>query len=150
MARFPGTVSFTSVPTMGGGSGVVLERYVATVGFGDIDAAGTKEIIPAVTGKSWRIREVNINGAGTNFSGGSGDRNLRIQDSSGTVVVTTIPTASIATLVSARLGSSAVPIPDSAYPAVTTAGEAVVALYQGGTADYTAGSVTIEILAERV
>lgn len=139
-----------SADSVHGGLPLELFRFTVTVAHGDLAAAAAKILIPALVGGAWQILDAFIDGTGTAFSGGGGDRLMRIQDSSGTKILTTIPAASLGTLVSARLGSTAMPIPDSQCPVTLTAGEAAVAVYSGGSADYSAGSVPITLLAARV
>ena len=111
--------------------------------------AGTVTLLNAVTGEQWKIREIFLSGAGTNFNGG-GDRLLDIKE--GTTIYSTIPAATLQTLAAARWGDTGVPFPATAshLTTATALGADVVAQYSGGATDYTAGSLTIILTAERV
>lgn len=114
-------------------------------------AAGASVTLFASSGaKQYRIRSLWINAGGTNFSGGGGDRDLSITDN--TTVYSVIPAATLGTLVNAGWGDGT----DLPYPAsaainqASTAGQAIVAKYSGGTADFSAGSVTISGILQRI
>lgn len=128
-------------------NGIVV--FEITVGQAALATGGTVTLLDAVTGEQWKVREIFLSGAGTNFNGG-GDRLLDIKE--GTTIYSTIPAATLQTLAAARWGDTGVPFP--ATPAhlttATTISTDVVAQYSGGTTDYTAGSLTIILTAERV
>jgi hypothetical protein len=114
-------------------------------------AAGASVTLFASSGaKQYRIRSLWINAGGTNFSGGGGDRLLDITDN--TTVYSSIPAATLGTLVNAGWGDGT----DLPYPAAaainqaSAAGQAIVAKYSGGAADFSAGSVTISGVLERI
>jgi len=127
-----------------------LGVFEVTVGFGDVASAASKTLLDAVdSGEQWKVRELFLSGSGTNFSGGGGDRLLDITD--GTTIWTSIPAATLQSLAAARWGDTGVPFPATAAH-LTTASAAktdIVAKYSGGSADYTAGSCTIILTAER-
>lgn len=137
------------------GSGV--ERPIAhtavevTVSQADLASGAAKTLVAAITGGRFKIRDIKLSGAGTNFSGGSGDRDIAIQDESGNVIWSVIPAATAQSLAFARWGDTGLPAPATAshLTAEGTAGEAIVATYSGGTNDYTAGSLTLLIEYER-
>lgn len=111
--------------------------------------AAQVSIIPALSGAQYKIRDMFTNSGGTNFSGGGGDRLLSITD--GTTVYSVIPAASLQTLANVEWGSTGLPFPASApVNRSTVAGQALRAVYSGGTADYTAGSMVLTIVYERV
>ena len=123
--------------------------FETVVGQAALASGGTVTLLDAVTGEQWKVREIFLSGAGTNFNGG-GDRLLDIKE--GTTIYSTIPAATLQTLAAARWGDTGVPFP--ATPAdlttATTLSADIVAQYSGGTTDYTAGSLTIILTAERV
>lgn len=128
--------------------GVVFGVQV-TVAFGDMAAAASKILVDAQPGEQYRIRDIMLSGAFTNFSGGSGNRNVSITD--GTSTWSVMPAASLAALDNARWGATAVPWPAGKNLVQTSAsGADIVAKYSGGTNDYTAGSMVLELLLERV
>jgi hypothetical protein len=108
-------------------------------------SAGTVILQPSSGTKQYKIRNIWINGfGGTNFSGGGGNRNIAIGD--GTTVWTIIPAATLQSLVNATWGSTAVPFPaSSAINQGSGSGMPIYAVYNGGTTDYSTGSVTISI-----
>gem|GEM_PF-3244448 len=122
------------------------------VAHSDLASAATKTLLAALAGQQVRIRNMRLSGGGTNFSGGGGDRDISIQDSSGTVVYSVIPAATAQSLAFSRWGDTGLPAPATAadHEAPTTAGEALVATYAGGATDYTAGSLTLSLELERV
>lgn len=132
------------------GSSVGATQYAdVTVGQAALAAAGQVTLIPAVAGAQFKIRDMYLNSGGTNFSGGGGDRNLSITD--GTTVYSVIPAATLQSLVNARWGVTALPFPVSAAVDTPTAvGVKLYAVYSGGAADYTAGSLVLSLQYERV
>ena len=123
--------------------------FEVTVGQAALASAGTVALITAKNGEQWKVREIFLSGAGTNFSGGGGDRDLDIKEAS--TIYATVPAATLQTLAAARWGDGGVPFPATAahLTAATAAGADLVAAYSGGTADYTAGALTLIIVAER-
>lgn len=92
-----------------------------------------------------------INAGGTNFSGGGGNRAFQITD--GTTVYSAIPAGSLTTIVNREWDQVAdfpFPAGSVALNTSTVAGASLVMKYSGGTLDYTAGSVVISGLLERV
>lgn len=113
-------------------------------------AAGASVTLYASSGtKQYKIRSLFVNSNGTNFSGGGGDRLLSITDN--TTVYSLIPAASLGTLANTAWGVTELPFPASAaINTSTAAGASIVAKYSGGAADYTAGSVVISGILQRV
>lgn len=123
--------------------------FEATIGQADLASGGTKIVLDATAGQQWKVREVYLSGAGTNFNGG-GDRNMDIKE--GSTGYTTVPAATLQALAAARWGDTAAPFPASPsdFTTATSAGADIVAAYSGGTTDYTAGSATVILFAELV
>jgi hypothetical protein len=130
------------IPTM-------LEGAETSVGQAALASAGTVVVFTVDGSETWKVREIYLSGDGTNFSGGGGDRDLDILE--GSTVWTTIPAATLQSLAVARWGDTGVPFPATAahFTTATGAGGDIVAAYSGGTTDYTAGALTIVIIAER-
>jgi len=129
--------------------GANLIAFDVTVGQAALAAAGSVTLYTSSSTKQYKIRALWANSGGTNFSGGGGDRLLSITDN--TTVYSLVPAASLQTLVNAGWGVTALPFPAAAAINVSTAaGASLVAKYSGGTADYTAGSVVISGLLQRV
>lgn len=113
-------------------------------------ASGASVTLYASTGaKQYKIRALWVNRGDTNFSGGGGDRLLSITDN--TTVYSLVPAASLQTLANTGWGVTGLPFPASAaINTSTAAGASLVAKYSGGAADYSAGSVVISGLLQRV
>lgn len=121
-----------------------------TVGFAALASAGSVIMINSVALQQYRVRNLILNRGGTNFSGGGGDRLGQVTD--GTTVYTVIPAANMQTLTNNLWGVST-PLPFPASAAVNTptvAGADLVFKYSGGATDYTAGSLVITALVERI
>lgn len=124
-----------------------------TVTADDLDSGITVKIKEAVDPTDqWKVREIFLSGTGTNFDG-SGDKDLNIQDTSGTRVFTTIPAATLKSLAAARWGDTGTPFPsdsDDLFGA-TTAGEDILFKYSGGSTGYSfVGELTVTLLLEKV
>jgi hypothetical protein len=121
-----------------------------SVGFAELAAGMTKTLVAGLVSARFKLRGLQLSGAGTNFDA-DGDRALSIQDASGTVVWSTIPAAALKALAFARWGDAGLPAP--ATPANLTSesatGDALVATYSGGMTDYTSGSLTLVLEYER-
>jgi hypothetical protein len=117
----------------------------------DLAAGGTKTLIAGLSGARYKLRGIRLSGAGTNFSGGGGDRDIAIQDASGTTIWSALTAAKVQALAATDWGQTGVPFPANAahLTAQSVAGENVVAKYVGGTTDYSAGSLTLVIDCER-
>lgn len=113
-------------------------------------ASGAKfALVAAAGGARWKMRNIKLTGI-TSLSGGGGDRNVRIQDNSGAVIWSTMTAAAVQGTTPLRWGDAGLPF-DSAnsQTAQSTTGDALVAMYQGGTTDYTVGSITLILEYER-
>lgn len=126
-----------------------LVSFNVTVGQAALASAGHVALITSSGAKQYKIKQLQINSGGTNFSGGGGDRLGQVSD--GTTVYSVVPAASLQTLVNGQWGVTALPNPASAaINTSTAAGANLFFAYSGGATDYTAGSVVISGLAERV
>lgn len=115
-----------------------------------LDSAGTVPVVPAVAGRSYKIRNIILVGGGTNFAAG-GNRLIDLTD--GTTVYTTIANADIESAPSASLmwGNAKVPFLTGTSNTTTVAGQAVRFAYSGGTTDHSAtGSITFSVQLERI
>lgn len=135
-----------------GAAGAAVDEFQffgLSVGFADLAAAGSIAIIDAQPGEQWKIREM-FTVPSTDFSGGGGDRLLTVSDSARSYSL--IPAASLQTIVNQRWGDAGLPWPGT--PAdqnvATVAGSDVSAAYSGGSADYSAGTIDIQIWAQKV
>jgi len=99
--------------------------------------------VPQFSSQQVYIQSLWINSGGTNFSGGSGNRNLSITD--GTTAFSVVPAATLESLVNSGWGiSTPFPFPASApINTKTVAGASLYAQYSGGSADFTAGSIVV-------
>lgn len=126
-----------------------LVTFDVTVPFSALSSGASATLIAASTGEQFRIRSLQLNGFGTNFSGGGGDRNGQVTDN--TSVYSVIPAATLQSLANTQWGATGLPNPASVkINTATVAGASLVFKYSGGAADYTAGSLVITGLAERI
>jgi|SRR6185295_2289908 len=126
-----------------GNSAALISKDV-TITSSDLVSAGVYEVTSSA---GYRIRALQLNINGTNFSGGGGNRNIQITD--GTTVYSVIPAATAQSLTNAVWGATALPLPASG--AINT--QTVAALqvsYSGGTTDYSAGNLKLTFLLEKV
>jgi hypothetical protein len=139
--------SLTAYPSLGIGT---LQSFVVTVSHTDLASGGIKVLFPSTGTQRYRVWDLKINSGGTNFSGGGGDRLGQITDDT-TTVYSVIPAASLQTLANAQWGVTALPNPASQpISTPTVAGASLNFQYSGGTTDYTAGSIVVAGLVERV
>lgn len=126
-----------------------LISFDVTVGQAALAAAGSVILITSGGSRQYKIRSLQLNSGGTNFSGGSGDRLGQVTD--GTTVYSVVPAATMQALTNAQWGVTALPNPASAALNTSTSPAAnLVFKYSGGTLDYTAGSLRISGIAQRV
>lgn len=126
-----------------------LVSFDITVGQAALASGGSVTLVTSSGSKQYKVRSLQLNSGGTNFSGGGGDRLGQVTD--GTTVYSVIPAATMQALVNAQWGVTALPNPASAaINTSTAAGASLVFKYSGGTLDYTAGSLVISGILERV
>lgn len=131
--------------------GANLISFSVTCGFAALATGGSVTLYASSGSKQYRIFSLRTNAGGTNFSGGGGDRLAQISD--GTTAFSIIPATNLQTLVNALWGvSTPLPFPAGGVSSstLTAAGASLVLKYSGGTTDYTAGSIVITGLLERV
>lgn len=120
-----------------------------TVGQAALAAGGSVTIQASSGSKQYKVRVLQLNSGGTNFSGGGGDRLGQVTD--GTTVYSVIPAATMQSLVNAQWGVTALPNPAAAaINTSTVAGAALTFKYSGGTTDYSAGSLVVSGILQRV
>jgi len=126
-----------------------LVSFDVTVGQAALAAGGKVALITSAGAKQYRLRVLQLNSGGTNFSGGGGDRLGQVTDD--TTVYSVIPAATMQSLVNAQWGVTALPNPAAAAIFTPTAAGANLSFeYSGGTTDYTAGSLRISGIAQRI
>lgn len=114
-----------------------------------LDSAGTITVLPAGTLRQHKLRDIVIQAGGTNFGAG-GDRNIVLQDSSGTQVLATIANAQMESLPATGMRLGMTGITANKITTSTTAGEAIVFKYSGGTTDHSAtGSFVALVTLEK-
>ncbi len=125
-----------------------FQAFETTIGQAALASAGTVTVLSSGGSEQWKIRDILTEG-GTNFSGGGGDRLMDISD--GTTSWCLIAAAQVQTLATGRWGETALPFPATAsnMSVASTAGTDITAAYSGGATDYTAGEITIIVIAER-
>ncbi len=125
-----------------------LVAFNVTCGFAALATAGSVTLYASSGSKQYRIIQLYLN-TGTNFSGGGGDRLGQVTDA--TTVYSVVPAATMQTLVNSAWGTTDLPLPASAaVGTITAAGANLVFKYSGGATDYTAGSLSITGLLQRV
>lgn len=129
------------------------DLYVAEIAPGQAALASAGKVniwTPPNATQTIKIRELVLSGAGTAFSGGGGDRLISVTD--GTSTWTAITAALLGTPVATRWGGTGIPYPATKahHIAASAAGAQVYAQYSGGTADYTAGALTLLVTYELV
>lgn len=131
----------------------IISYNEVTITANTLDGGGTPIVFKAEsTTAQYKVREIILSANGTNFGSG-GDRTLIIEDQSATRKYTIIPNATLESLVAGRWGDTAVAYPTTAEDllAPTTAGENIVARYDGGSVNHGfVGSLTILIVLEKV
>jgi hypothetical protein len=126
-----------------------LVSFDVTCGQAALAAGGAVALITSSGSKQYKVRSLQLNSGGTNFSGGGGDRLGQVTD--GTTVYSVVPAATMQALVNAQWGVTALPNPASAAINTSTAAGANLNFkYSGGTTDYTAGSLVISGIVQRV
>lgn len=142
---------FERLQDRAGGSGDrgLVNISQVTVNQSDLASAGEKRLLRARQTEQWRVHFLTLSGSGTSFSGGGGNRNLAIK--SGSTIWSVIPAATLQALTFALWGD--VGLPEPATPAhkitPTAKGADIVAAYSGGTTDYTAGVLVLNLWIER-
>ena len=116
-------------------------------------SGGSVSILPTNDATAqYQILGITLNGvSGTDFSGGGGDRDLIITDSTNTW--SEIPAAMLQAFAGFNgvWGSTFVPLPMTIDTSqLTQSGAQVQAMYANGTADYSAGSLTITLQYTRI
>lgn len=127
----------------------IIQYTEVTVAASDLDSSGTKTIIDSSGTEQYKIREIILSAAGTNYAAG-GDRDIAITD--GTTTWTVIPNSVIESLAGGRWDSTEVPLPSTAahINTASAAGTDIYAIYSGGTTDHSGtGSLTLIIGYER-
>lgn len=127
-----------------------VASFDVTVPVASLATAGRVALITAATTVArYKIRSLQLNSGGTNFSGGGGDRLGQVTDA--TTVYSVIPAATMQSLTNAQWGATALPNPASAAINTSTVAGANLSFgYSQGATDYTAGSLVITGLYQRV
>lgn len=129
--------------------GANLVSFDVLVGVGPLASGGSVTLYPSSGAKRYKIRALFLNGFGTNFSAGGGDRNAIVTD--GTNTFSTIPAATLQSLANDTWGGANLQYPASIpLNTSTVAGQPLVVKYSGGTTDYGLGVMTISGILERV
>lgn len=139
----------STIPVDFGGN-ANLYWFDITVGQAALASAGSVTLKLSSGSAQYKLRSLQLSGVGgTNFSGGGGDRLGQVTD--GTTVYSLIPAATMQTLTNAQWGVTALPNPASvAINTSSVAGSSIVFKYSGGTTDYTAGSLVISGMVQRI
>lgn len=125
--------------------------FDVTAGFAALASAGKVNVVVSSGSKQYKVRNVLMNYGAAGLSGGGGDRLLVLTD--GTTVYNNagITAALLGTPINTVWGGTGNPLPGTvAMNTSTAAGANLYLQYSGGTTDYTAGSVTVSVLLQRV
>lgn len=142
-----GNTSLSALPPTAGTAS--FSTFDVTVGQAALASGGSVTLLSSSGTQRYKVRSLQLNSGGTNFSGASGDRLGQVTD--GTTVYSVIPAATMQSLVNAQWGVTALPNPASAaINTSTAAGSNLVFKYSGGTLDYSAGSLVISGIVQRV
>jgi hypothetical protein len=127
------------------------KAFQITVNYLDLAAAGRKNFfLHTFPGESWRVADILAVGVAA-FAGAGGNRNVSITD--GVSTWSALPAATVQTLnFQARWGSTGVPFSAvySHMVAPSAPGAEIYTVYSGGTTDYTAGSLNVTLVAQRI
>jgi hypothetical protein len=131
--------------------GVVISplKYVSVaVTAALLDGALSVVVMTGVAGDQYKIRDINMEGGGTNFGAG-GDRTIVLTD--GTTTWTTVPNTSIETLAASgsAWGSTVLPLTTTSDTASASAAD-IVFKYAGGASDHTTGATRFTVCLEKV
>jgi len=157
-----GQATVYAIPDVGEAAGSILVNVLdnadtaadivtfdVTVGQAALASAGSVVLQASAGTKQYKIRQLFLNAGGTNFSGGGGDRLATISD--GTSDFSVIPAETLQALANTGWGETGLPFPASvAINVSTAAGADLTIAYSGGSTDYTAGSMVISGVLERV
>lgn len=116
-----------------------IVSFSVSCGQAALAAAGSVTLYTSSGSKRYRINTLYLN-TGTNFSGGGGDRLGSVTD--GTTSFSSVPAATMQTLTNSTWGATALTIATTPTTSIA-AGASLLFKYSGGTADYTAGALTI-------
>lgn len=131
--------------------GINLVSFHVNLTSANLAGGASVTLYPSSGSKQYRVRQLYMNATGISpFSGGGGDRTIYIGDSFG-LQYSIIPAASAQAWPNATWGDTALPYSATiGICTATTSGSALIAQYAGGTTDYTAGSVFIGGILERI
>lgn len=126
------------------------KTYSGSITRAALAAGGTVTLLATSGSATYTILEIFI-AAGTNFSGGGGNRNIEIFETTTGASYSIIPAATVQALSNQRWGTTAVPYPASvSIMRLFGSGNSLSARYNGGTTDYsTAGDLNLGILFAR-
>lgn len=125
--------------------------FTTTIDYTQLAGAAPPVVLMPANGRSFRLRDLYLDGTGTgtNFSGG--DRALQVTN--GVQILATVPAATMQALVNARWGTSDLtgPTGSNYYSINSLTTNSIVAEYAStGTTDYTAGELVISGVVELI
>lgn len=122
-----------------------------TCSFSVLASTGQVAVQLSSGSKRYIVRDIRVNYSASGLSGGGGDRLLVVTDGTTTWNSTGITAALLGTPVNTLWGGTGNPVAGAvAMDTASVAGVTLRAQYAGGTTDYTAGSVVISVLTQRV
>lgn len=139
------TVNASTTPV-----GAFITKTV-TLGFAALAAGGNVVIQASAGAQQYKVRDIKVNYGAAGLSGGGGDRLIQITDGTTVYNDAGITAALLGTPVNTAWGGAGNPLPGTvSADTASVAGQNIRAIYAGGAADYTAGSVDVTVALERV
>lgn len=128
-----------------------LAWYDVTPTFTQLAATG-KVVVQLSTGsQQYKVRNIIMNYGAAGLSGGGGNRLLSLTDGTTAFNNAGITAALLGTPINTVWGGTGNPLAGTvAQNTSSVAGSNIYLQYAGGTTDYTAGSVTVSVLVQRV
>lgn len=138
--------NITLYPALGA---VVSNTYVC--GEAALASAGTVLLQPSTGTMQFTVSDIRLIYSASGLSGNSGNRLLSVTDGTNSFNSTGITAALLGTPVNTIFGASGNPLAGAlSQNTPSVAGANIVAQYAGGSTDYNAGSVTIQVTVRRV
>ncbi len=145
-----GQATVVSISDPGAATGY-LNTSTINASLTPLATSGHVAIITGSGAMQFKVRDIKVNYSASGLSGGGGDRLVTVTDGTSIYNNAGITAALLGTPVNTVWGGSGNPLPGTvALNTSTVAGSSLYAVYSGGAADYTTGTVNITVSLERV
>jgi len=148
----PGRASSFVGQSMSGAVSILEKVFVKTINATSAALASSGHVTvmahPSATSQ-FSILDIKVMYSASGLSGGGGDRLLRLTDGTINFNNAGITAALLGTPIYTLWGGTGNPLPN-AVSTTSTAGADIYLVYTGGTADFNAGSVTIQVTLQQV